>query len=407
MKIVYVTQIVPYPPHGGVLQRGYNLLRELAKNHRVHLLAFHHPDELPRGEPEAEARERLGSFCDRVDFVPLWPKRSRAHKALAVALAAPYPHPFSVLAQRSRQAADILREVTGSTDRPDLVHLDTIALAPYRKVCGAVPCVLAHHNVESQLMERRAAVESLALVRHYLALQARRLRRFEAVTCPQFSLNIMVSETDAELMQVIAPGIRTALIPNGVDVEYFTPRTEAETPAIIHAGGMQMFANRDAVDWFLDEIWPVVKSAVPGVRFLGVGANPTEKLLRFASTDPQVEASGFVPDVRPWVARAGVFVVPLRVGGGTRLKMVDAMAQGKAIVATTVGAEGIHGEDGRHFILADDPETFAQQVIRLLLDHDARRALGATARERVETEYGWPLLAGRLAGLYSGVIAER
>lgn len=406
MRILYLTQIVPYPPHGGVLQRGYNLLRELSRAHEIHLVAFHHPDELPPGARVEEARTELSRFCARVDFVPLWPKSSPLHRALAIALAAPYPRPFSVLAHRSRLAAAIVHRATSSAVPPDIVHLDTMALAPYQRFCGTVAAVLTHHNVESQLMERRAEVESSRPTRAYAALQARRLRNYEATVCRKFPLNIVVSDADAEILSGIAPGIRTLVIPNGVDVDYFRPNVDDEIPAVIHAGGMQMFANRDAVDWFLDEIWPLVKSAVPGVRFFGVGSRPSPRLLQAAASEPQVEAPGFVPDVRPWVARASVFIVPLRVGGGTRLKMVDAMAQGKAIVATRIGAEGIRGEDGRHFVLADDPGHFADEVIRLLKDRGARRALGDAARARVEAEYGWPLLATRLAESYADVVEE-
>lgn len=405
MKIVYVTQIVPFPPHGGVLQRGFNLLRELGRRHSVHLIAFHHPDELPYGDALNKSLEELGRFCAQVEYLPLWPKRSVLHKLAAFAMATAYPKPFSVLAHRSRRLSDRLSQLTSGGDRPDVVHLDTIALSPYLDDCGSVPVVLAHHNIESQLMERRAQVESSALARWYVGQQARRLRAFEASESRRFPVNVMVSDADASLLRTICHDVRTAVIPNGVDTEYFVPRREEEGPAVIYTGGMNMFANRDAVDWFLDSIWPRVRQDIPNARFLAVGQRPTARLLEAAASDSQIEAPGFVPDVRPWVARAAVYIVPLRVGGGTRLKMVDAMAQGKAIVATTVGAEGIHGEDGRHFVLADDPARFAAEVVRLMRNADARRALGDAARARVEEEYAWPMLAERLAGIYETVIA--
>jgi len=406
MRIAFVTQIVPYPPHGGVLQRGYNLLRELGRHHSVQLYAFHHPDELPPGESVERSREALSEFCELVEYFPLWPKQSAGHKLAAFALAAPYPKPFSVLAHRSVALSKRLSEVLRTESRPDIVHLDTIALSPYQRYCGPVPTVLTHHNVESQLMERRALVESSAIGRWYVGLQARRLREFEAEQSRKFRLNVMVSDADAELLRTICPEARTAVIPNGVDINYFTPCRDHELPAVIYTGGMNMFANRDAVEWFLDQVWPRVKAEVPGIRFLAVGQKPSARLLEAAATDNSIEVPGFVPDIRPWVSRAAVYVVPLRVGGGTRLKMVDAMAQGKAIVATRVGAEGIHGEDGKHFVLADDPVQFANEVVRLIDDPIARRALGDSARERVEKEYGWPMLAEQLVFHYKQVISE-
>lgn len=405
MRILFVTQIVPYPPHGGVLQRGYNLLRELGREHEVHLLAFHHPDELPFGEPLERSREELGRFCKAVEYFPLWPKQSAAHKLLALAAGALYPGPFSVLAHRSRPLARRIQAICDGPSPPDIVHLDTIALAPYRRYCGRVPAVLGHHNIESQLMARRAAHESGTAARMYVAAQTRRLTAFESREAAQFPLNIVVSEADGRMLSSLCPSASSASVPNGVDVEYFHPRPGEETPALVYTGGMNMFANRDAVEWFIESIWPLVKREVPDVRFFAIGQRPSAKVVDAAARDPSIEVPGHVSDVRPWVARSAVYVVPLRVGGGTRLKVVDAMAQGKAIVATTVGVEGIVGEDGRHFVLADEPAAFAREVVRLLRDPLERARLGAAARARAEDTYAWRILGGSLVGAYERVIA--
>ncbi len=405
MRILFVTQIVPYPPHGGVLQRGYNLLRELGRDNEVHLLAFHHPDELPNGEPLERSRAELGKFCRHIEYFPLWPKQSAAHKLVALAAGAVYPGPFSVLAHRSGALARRIEALCSGQTRPDIVHLDTIALAPYRKYCGLVPTVLGHHNIESQIMARRAPHESSAAARLYVAAQARRLTELERTEPGKFPLNVVVSETDGAALTQLCPGTATVNVPNGVDIEYFRPRPGEETPALIYTGGMNMFANRDAVEWFLESIWPLVKREVPEARFFAIGQRPSERVLEAAARDPSVEAPGHVADVRPWVARAAVYIVPLRVGGGTRLKMVDAMAQGKAIVATRVGAEGIKGDDGRHFVLADEPEAFAREVVRLLRDPAARARLAAEARTRAEDTYAWSILGGTLVDAYRGVIA--
>src|SRR5688572_6212643 len=152
MRILYVTQIVPYPPHGGVLQRGFHLLRELGRRNDVHLLAFHHLDELPPGEPLEHSKHRLREFCSAVEYFDLWPKKSKCHMLLGLANAAIHPDPFSFVAHRSRSLARRIARICSEDVCPDLVHLDTIALAPYRQWCHGVPTVLAHHNIESQLM---------------------------------------------------------------------------------------------------------------------------------------------------------------------------------------------------------------------------------------------------------------
>ncbi len=405
MRILYVTQIVPYPPHGGVLQRGFNLLRELGRRHEVHLLAFNHRDELPPGEAVERSKRELGAFCRTVEYFDLWPKRSAAHKLLCLAVAALHPEPFSVLAHRSRQLSRRVAELCRGNPAPDIVHLDTIALAQYRQCCGDRPVILAHHNIESQLMRRRATFERGWLQRAYVGREASKLRRLEARAADQFRANITVSVADAEELRMICPGAVTAVIPNGVDTVYFVPRRGQESPTLIFTGGMNMFANRDGVDWFLDGVWPSVKARVPDARFVAIGQRPSERLQAASAMDGAVQAPGFVQDVRPEVARAAIYIVPLRVGGGTRLKVLDAMAQGKAIVSTTLGAEGIDVRNGEHLLLADDARAFADCIVDLLNRPEERLRLGEAARRRAEEKYSWAMLGDRLAGVYARATA--
>ena len=406
MRILYVTQIVPYPPHGGVLQRGYNLLKELGSRHELHLLAFHHPDELPPGEAVERSKRALGEFCRSVEYFDLWPKRSAVHKMAALAAAAIQPVPFSVIAHRSRELSHRLAAICRASVPPDIVHLDTIALAPYAGECGKLPVVLAHHNIESQLMRRRGGFERGWLARRYVGREAAKLRDLEARVAGRFLANITVSEADGATLREICPDAVTAVIPNGVDTEYFTPRRGEETPTLIFTGGMNMFANRDGVDWFLQSVWPTVKAQVQEARFVAIGQRPSERLQAAAARDEGVEAPGFVQDVRPAVARAAVYVVPLRVGGGTRLKVLDAMAQGKAIVSTTLGAEGIEVRDGEHLLLADQADAFADRVVELLRRPDERARLGDAARRQAEARYSWRILGERLAAVYSRAIED-
>lgn len=406
MRILYVTQIVPYPPHGGVLQRGFNLLRELGSRHEVHLLAFHHRDELPPGDAVEQSRRELGKFCRSVEYFDLWPKRSAIHRVAGLAAAAFHPAPFSVLAHRSRQLSKRLVEICRDAPAPDIVHLDTIALAPYAGDCGKLPVVLAHHNIESQLMQRRAEFERGWLQRRYVSREAAKLRQLEARVAGSFRSNITVSDADAAELRSICPGAVTEVIPNGVDTRYFTPRRGEETQTLVFTGGMNMFANRDGVDWFLESVWPAIKSRVPGVRFVAIGQRPSERLQEAAARDSAVEAPGFVQDVRPAVARAAVYIVPLRVGGGTRLKVLDAMAQGKAIVSTTLGAEGIDVRPGEHLVLADDAHAFADRVVELMQRPDERLRLGDAARAQAEAKYSWSILGERMAGVYARAIAS-
>ena len=403
MKVLFLSQIVPYPPHGGVLQRGYNLLRGLGAHARVHLLAFVHPDELPTAESCEESRRVLRGFCERVEYFPLWAKASKLHGLAALAAGVGSARPFSTVAHRSAAFQQCVSESLAQ-EQFDIVHVDTVALSQFIDGQRSVPSVLTHHNIESLLMERRAEVETRPLAKRILQRESEKLARYEALMSPRFDVNIMMSAHDEATLRGRVPGVSTAVVPNGVDTKYFTPSGDARTPALIYTGGMNMFANRDAVTYLLEEIWPIVAASVPDVRFFAVGQDPPKELLAYAARDPRVVVTGKVPDIRPYVAEAAVYVVPLRVGGGTRLKVLDAMASGKAIVSTSIGCEGIDVTPGEHLLVGDTPAAFAQATIDLLKDPARRRALGTSARGQVERRYSWDVVGRQLLDAYDQAI---
>lgn len=390
---------MPYPPHGGVLQRGYNLLREVGRHASVNLLAFVHPDELRTAQAVETSRRALLEFCESVEYFPLWPKTSRVHTAAALAMSAASAQPFSVIAHRSAPMATRVSEVLQKTP-PDVIHIDTLALCPF--VAPTVKCAtaLTHHNVESMLMARRAQAESSWLARRFVKREAGKLRSYESKVASQYDVNIMVSAADADTLSKISSGARTAVVPNGVDLSYFSPDDTNQEPALVYTGGMNMFANRDAVMYFLRDIWPLIRSRHPQVRFYAVGQDPPEELRAVAQSDDRVMVTGYVDDIRPIVRRAAVYVVPLRIGGGTRLKVLDAMAMGKAMVSTSIGCEGIDAHNGEHVILADTAESFAQATLNLLDDRDRRSALGRASRSLVERCYAWRIVGGHLLDAY-------
>lgn len=406
MNILFLSQIVPYPPHGGVLQRGYNLLREIGRHNDVHLLAFIHPETLGTPALIEESRRELLRHCASVQYFPLWPKQSAAHKLAAFGAGLLYPRPFSVLAHASKAFRQAARRIL-ETAAIELLHVDTIGLAPYRKLATGIPCVLTHHNIESRLMERRAEVETGVLRKYYVRLQAERLRAYEAAQSPLFDMNLMMSPNDEADLLRIAPRVPTAIIPNGVDIDYFIPATEGHEAAAIYTGGMNMYANKDAVLYFLRDIWPSVLRQHPGAKFYAIGQDPPRELHEIAQRDPSVVVTGFVDDVRPYVRKAAVYVVPLRVGGGTRLKVLDALAQGKAIVSTSVGCEGIGVTHGRDIYIEDDPMRFADRVNTLFDDAEARRLLGTAARELAVSNYGWRAIGADIQRVYEDVVQKK
>lgn len=408
VKILFLSQIVPYPPHGGVLQRGYNLIREIGKRNTLYLLAFVHPDVLGHAGLLEESRKALSAHCQQIEYFELWTKKSKIHKLAGYLMGGLSGLPFSVLAHRSSQFRASMHKILGR-ETIDLVHYDTLALAQFNDIGKGIPKVLTHHNIESQLMARRAEKESNPLAKFYLTQQTRKLNAYELAQCDQFDLNIVVSDTDVASLKHKLPTIRTETIPNGVDLRYFKPEHRENNPGeprLIYTGGMNMFANRDAVLWFLREIWPMIKAELPAVKFYAVGQDPPTELLKMTETDPGVIVTGYVDDIRPLVDQSVVYVVPLRVGGGTRLKVLDAMAMEKAIVSTTIGAEGIHVTSGHNIVLADEPREFARKTLELLRNPDLRSSLGMAARNLVETEYSWEFIGGKLQAAYESVLAN-
>ena len=403
MKILFLSQIVPYPPHGGVLQRGYNLVRQLADRNEVHLLAFVHPDVLNTPNEINESRAVLEGICESVSYFELWPKKTRAHALAAFGLGYFATVPFSAIAHWSRAFANEIRRVVTST-QIDVVHFDTIGLAPFLSQVPNKPRVLTHHNIESQLMARRAEVEPWP-ARHYLEKQAKRLHAYEREVSTRFDLNIVVSHADGLNLQKIAPDVSFRVVPNGVDVSYFTPVESPDSPRVIYTGGMNMFANKDAVQYFVDTILPLIHSQEPDVCFDIVGQDPPPALISRSEADSKLHVHGFVSDIRPLVSEASVYVVPIRVGGGTRLKVLDAMAMGKAIVSTRVGCEGIEVTNGQNILIEDDPTRFAEHVVRLIRDAEFREVLGSEARRLAEARYSWEPISRKLEGAYSEAIA--
>jgi glycosyltransferase involved in cell wall biosynthesis len=230
------------------------------------------------------------------------------------------------------------------------------------------------------------------------------MRRFERRTCTAARLTLAVSEPDRALLEETAPGARVVAIPTGVDTGYFSPRPGPERPGLVFTGSMDWYPNEDGILHFAENTLPLIRREVPGTEVTVVGRDPSARL-RAAAARAGLRLTGTVADVRPYVAESAVYVVPLRVGGGTRLKIFEALAMAKPVVSTTVGAEGLPLVPGRHFIQADDPGAFAGAVVSLLRDPERRGALGREGRRLVEQHYAWPQVARRFEAACREVVS--
>jgi glycosyltransferase involved in cell wall biosynthesis len=283
------------------------------------------------------------------------------------------------------------------TERYDLVHFDTLSLAPFRPLFRNTPATLGHHNVESQILHRRAQNENNWLKRLYFYQESWRVRRYEARIAYDFVTHVTCSDLDSERLRAIAPHINALAIPNGVDVDYFRPSGVATTRnSIIFVGSLNWYPNVDAVLFLLQEIWPLLQSRVPDATLDIVGSAPPESVVRLASSLSNVRVHGFVDDVRPLIDAAAVYVCPIRDGGGTKLKLLDAFAMEKCVVAHPISCEGIEVISEQNVLLAETAAAFADSIQSALENGPRRESIGKAARELVVKRYSFAQIGSQL-----------
>jgi sugar transferase (PEP-CTERM/EpsH1 system associated) len=392
VRILWLKSDLLLPLDKGGKLRTWHLLRQLAQRHDITYVAFASPNE-PRANIEG-----MRAVARDVHVIPRSETRKGslafyAHAAMRIA----DPLPYAVGTYRSREYRQRVQSLLRDGGF-DLVVSDFILPAvnlPARLPC---PAVVFTHNVESEIWRRHAETAS-GLTRPLYRAQYRRMLRFEHRALDRFEGVLAVSATDRDtLTRIYHDAIHgpVHVVQTGVDTGFFEPApTPAGSRALVFTGSMDWLPNEDAMLYFCRDVLPRIRAQEPHVSLSIVGRAPTPAVARLAQ-EAGVSVTGRVDDVRPYMAESAVYVVPLRIGGGTRLKIFEAMAMGKAVVSTTVGAEGLPVHDGEHLLLADDSESFASAVVRLLRDDDRRRSLEAAARTLVVEHYDWAAVAGDL-----------
>jgi sugar transferase (PEP-CTERM/EpsH1 system associated) len=401
MRVLWLSHFVPAPPIGGVRQRSHHLLRQAAARHEVHVVTLNQGAFCPTPAHVEEAVAMLRPLVSGIDVFPI-PNDRRSWRWLPMTLGGVLRStPYDVNWLRSGAVARHLRDLV-ARESFDCVHVDTIGLVQYLPALRDVPVVLNHHNVESQMAFRRAEREPGWMAKRYLAGDAAKLARLERSVCPRAAVNLVVSELDAERLREVAPDARTAVVANGVDVDYFrrSGGIEPDPRHLVFAGGMGWYPNREAMLWFVREIWPALVADDPTYRatIIGRGAPPE---VRTAAADARIEVPGFVDDVRPYIERAGIYVCPIRDGGGTRLKILDALAMGIPLVATGLAVEGLAMSEDVHFLRAETPEQYVAQIRRLCADPELRAQLGSAGRAHVERRFSWDAIGNALDAAYT------
>jgi sugar transferase (PEP-CTERM/EpsH1 system associated) len=388
MRILFLTQICPYPPSNGSAIKTYNILKHLGARHEVRLLLF------VRTEGEVAALRNIELSCRDIDHCII---RRSAKSDLAYAARSLLSERSFIISRdwRAEMQAKVLDRLNEPTD---LLYVDHLQMAQYVPSGIACPVLLDEHNVEWRIVERFARTGASLARRLFASVEWRRLRSHELQACARADLVLTVTAHDRDILveHGIASG-KVVPLPVGVDTELLRPvRAASGSGRILFFGSMAWPPNADAVSYFIQRIYPMVKAAVPEARFTVVGANPPSEITRLAARDASISVTGYVDDIRPYAESAAVFVVPLRVGSGMRVKILDAMALGLPVVTTSVGCEGIHLQHGEHALVADSPEEFAQAVTQLLRDSVTRRDMASAGRRFVEQFYAWPPIMARL-----------
>ena len=398
LKILFLHKQILFPRDTGGKIRALNLLKHLARWHDVTYVC-----NLRRGEeallPQMDA---LGMKIEAVpgEASPHGGLRFYAGALANLASSRPYTVDRNYDPALRRRIEALLRQ-----ERFDLVICDTVQMARHFIGLDLPPAILFQHNVEAQILQRHAEVASGAM-HAYMERQHRRMAAFEGGCGRHFDHVIAVSRQDARIFAERYGWRDVDAIDTAVDLDLFEPRPQDEVEGrVTFLGSMDWMPNQGGMRWFCDEVWPRVLAKRPDARFQIVGRSPPPSIQALAQR-PGIEVTGSVPDVRPYLAAASVVVVPLLVGGGTRLKIYEAMAMARATVSTTIGAEGLPVENGTHFFEADDPERFAADVLRLLDDAELRRGMGEAANRFVRDHYGSEPIARQFEAICLDVLSR-
>ena len=395
LRVLVLDEELPWPLDSGKRIRTFNLLSRLASHHEITLLT-HRPAE-GLGAPRAELAARGMHTLESPSRIP--PKSGlRFYLRLLANLFSPWP--YIVTSHFSRA---MHRQTWEQASQVDVLHCEWTPYAAFVRGLECVPRVLCAHNLESDIWEGYFETEANPLRKAYIYLQWKKVKRFERTVFPLFDGIIAVSEYDRARIEELG-GRNVFLVENGVDTAHFRPQPEpAGAPSLLFCGSLDWRPNQDAVCFFLDRIFPAVRGAIPNCTVRIVGRRPPQDLIQRAESSPGVEMVGQVEDVRPYAGAAHVVVVPLRTGGGTRLKILEAWAMERAVVSTTMGAAGLPARTEENLLLADEPGDFARAVVHLLRDPGRRRSLAQAGRAIVLRRFDWRLLEQRQSRFWTEV----
>ena len=411
MKILWVSHLVPYPPKAGVLIRSHYLVKELAKHHDVHLLAFNQRGLM---EPYFESYEKgteeaksvLGEYLSKINIFDLPVVASKFKKLFTAFISVFTKQPYTINWTKSDSFLQAMKKMHAE-ENYDLIHFDTISFAPYIDHCAGALTSLDHHNVESHMLFRRASEEDNAIKKWYFQQEGRRLQKIEEHYCRIVDTNITCSELDNDRFREFIPNAKFKCIPNGVDVTFFTPSDVDPLPnRLIFIGTLDWYPNTKAVRYLVNTVWPKIKALKPDLELHVIGSKPPQDIVDAAKTDKNLHIRGFVDDIVEELHKATVYVCPITDGGGTKLKLLDAFSAGKAVVADPIACEGLEATDGENVLYANTEAQYIDQITKVLENVELRKKLELNARRHVEDHFAFTSIGLALAKHYTECASE-
>jgi len=400
MKILWLTPLFPYPPFSGGQTRSFNLIKNLAKRNKITLFSFLRPNRIQGPVKEME------KFCLKVKTF-----KGRKTWTLRNILLAGFTHlPFTVSHFYGDQAVDQALEEELKKENYDLIHFESFYTSPYLKNVSLVPQVMGTENIEYLIYQRFVKQKKFFPLKMALSYDIWKMKRYEESSWRKSDLNLAVSETDAQEIRKVTRK-KCPIIPNGIDIKKFSQAVYSgsrkfKEPTFLFVGDFKYFTNQDALNFLTKDIWPQIKKRIPQAKLWLVGKNPnslTDKLAKEEGVviDSQVE------DIRQAYQQADLLIAPMRIGSGTNIKVLEAMASGLPVLTTSIGVEGIKTQDGKEVLTVATAAEFVQKASDFLKYKDKRQGLGQAGRKLVEKNYDWSKISQKLEGVYQELINEK
>ncbi len=392
MNVLLLTQVLPYPPDSGPKVKTWNVIKYLALHHNVTLVSF------VRGNQDAEI-EHLRKYCQEVHTVEM--ERGLLKDGAALAQSLVRSEPWIITRDRREAMFDLVRDLSARGSF-DVIHADQLNMAQYAVVATHGRLVIDEHNALWMLYQRMANTMSQGPRKWLLERDWRMMKKYEGKICRTFDAVLTVSDVDKQALKEVAGEMKASyVIPIAVDTDEVSQvKRSCDANRIVHVGTMFWPPNIDGIIWFTREVLPLIHAVQPEIGFDIIGAKPPNEILQLAEADPRIRVTGYVEDVNPYLENAGVLIVPLRAGGGMRVKILNALSQALPMVSTTIGCEGIAVEDGTHLLVADAPEKFAEAVLKLLANHEMGENLGMNGRTLIRERYDYRQVCTQLEAAY-------